>query len=51
MTIADVEKLKEMTFQVMNEGLGNVMTNSKEQDLMVEKVMIDQNYILYKPSK
>ena len=41
MTMADVERLKEMTFKVMNEGLGNVMTNSKEQDLMVEKIIID----------
>ena len=40
MTMADVERLKEMTFQVMNEGLGNTSTNFKERNLSTEKIII-----------
>ena len=40
MTMADVERLKEMTFHIMNEGLGNKSINFKESVLINKKIII-----------
>jgi 1-acyl-sn-glycerol-3-phosphate acyltransferase len=40
MTMADLERLKEMTFRVMNEGLGNVIIDSEKNNLVLEEIAI-----------
>ena len=40
MTMADLERLKEMTFQVMNKGLGNITSDPKEINLNPKEIII-----------
>lgn len=38
MTMVDLERLKQMTFEIMNEGLGNVRRESKETNFNYEEI-------------
>ena len=40
MTMADLERLKEMTFQVMNEGLGNAAIKSEKNQLITAEILL-----------